>query len=127
MVIALAVIWRTRSRAPGPSALTVDPWAAATLEMTGSPDEVIRHEPTRCAGCGNGLSGAAAVRTERRQVVDLPGEVAARITEHQVISRRCSCGTVTAGTAPVALSRGLRRRRRTGWSARSWDVWHRGL
>jgi transposase len=76
----------------------------ATLEMTGSPDEVVRHEPARCAGCGNGLSGVAAVRTERRQVVDLPGEVVARITEHRVISRRCSCGTVTAGTAPPGVS-----------------------
>jgi transposase len=28
----------------------------ATLEMTDQPDEVVSHEPDRCAGCGAGLS-----------------------------------------------------------------------
>jgi transposase len=29
----------------------------ATLELTASPDEVVSHEPGRCAGCGNDLAG----------------------------------------------------------------------
>jgi transposase len=76
----------------------------ATLEMTDHPDEVVSHEPRRCAGCGNGLSGAALTRTERRQVVDLPEEIGARVTEHRIVWRRCSCGTVTGGPAPVGVS-----------------------
>ena len=75
----------------------------ATLEMTGHPDEVLICEPGQCAGCGNGLSGAPVTGTERRQVVDLPGEIRALVTEHRIISRRCLCGTVTAGTAPVGV------------------------
>jgi hypothetical protein len=76
----------------------------ATLGMTDHPDEVAWHEPGRCAGCGHGLSGAALARTERRQVVDLPEEIGARVTEHRIVWRRCSCGTVTSGPAPVGVS-----------------------
>ena len=73
----------------------------ATLEMTDHPNEVVTHEPRRCCGCGAGLFGAPVARTGRRQVVDLPEEVRARVTEHRIISRRCSCGVVTAGAAPA--------------------------
>src|SRR5215467_6753022 len=71
----------------------------ATLEMTDHPAEVLWHEPGRCAGCGAGLIGAPATGTERRQVVDLPEDIRALVTEHRVVSRRCSCGMVTAGKA----------------------------
>lgn len=76
----------------------------ATLEMTDSPDEVIWHEPGRCTGCGVGLSGAPVTGTECRQVTDLPEDIRARVTEHRIISRRCSCGRVTAGKAPAGVS-----------------------
>jgi transposase len=76
----------------------------ATLEMTDRPDEVVWHEPGRCRGCGGGLSGAPVARTERRQVTDLPEDIRARVTEHRVVSRRCACETVTAGTAPAGVS-----------------------
>jgi transposase len=72
--------------------------------MTDHPDEVLTCEPGRCAGCGNGLCGAPVTGTGRRQVVDLPGEIRALVTEHRIISRRCSCGTVTAGAAPAGVS-----------------------
>jgi transposase len=76
----------------------------ATLEMTDRPDEVISHEPGRCGGCGAGLLGAAVTRTGRRQVIDLPEQVRALVTEHRIVSRLCACGTVTAGTAPPGVS-----------------------
>jgi len=76
----------------------------ATLELTSRPDRVVRHEPGRCGGCGAGLSGALVTRTERRQVIDLPEEIAARVTEHRMVSRRCPCGTVTAGAAPAGVT-----------------------
>jgi hypothetical protein len=34
----------------------------ATLEMTGAPDEVVPHEPCRCAGCRKDLAGAPLAR-----------------------------------------------------------------
>jgi transposase len=73
----------------------------ATLEMTDHPDEVAVHEPGRCAGCGAGLFGAPVTGTERRQVTDLPEDIRALVTEHRLVSRRCRCGTVTAGSAPA--------------------------
>jgi transposase len=76
----------------------------ATLEMTGRPDEVVSHEPGRCAGCGNGLFGAPVTATVRRQVIDLPQDIRAQVTEHRIVSRRCSCGAVTSGTAPAGVS-----------------------
>jgi transposase len=75
----------------------------ATLEMTDLPDAFILHEPGRCGACGDGLSGAVVTRTERRQLTDLPEQVRALVTEHRIISRRCSCGTVTAGQAPPGV------------------------
>jgi transposase len=76
----------------------------ATLELTARPGKVVPHEPGRCCGCGAGLSGAPVAGMQRRQVIDLPEVIAAVVTEHRVISRRCRCGAVTAGTAPAGVS-----------------------
>src|SRR6266851_8596838 len=76
----------------------------ATLAMTADPDEVICHEPRRCAGCGDVLAGAPQAGMERRQVTDLPPGIRALVTEHRLISRRCSCGTVTAAPAPAGVA-----------------------
>jgi transposase len=75
-----------------------------TLQMSGRPDEVVTHEPGRCAGCGAGLFGSPVTRAERRQAVDLPEDIRARVTEHRIISRRCSCGAVTSASAPAGVS-----------------------
>jgi transposase len=74
----------------------------ATLTPVAVPDEVIRHEPTSCRGCGGGLADAVEVGVTRRQVFDLP-EIAVRVTEHQVVARRCDCGKVTGGVAPAGV------------------------
>jgi transposase len=39
---------------------------------------------------------------ERRQVFDLP-PMRVRVTEHQLIARRCACGATTCGTAPAGV------------------------
>jgi transposase len=75
-----------------------------TLELTDHPGEMVTHEPGRCAGCGNGLFGAEVTATERRQVIDLPEDIQAVVTEHRLVSRRCSCGSVTSGTAPAGVT-----------------------
>jgi len=63
--------------------------AGKTMELTGHPDHVIRHEPGCCAGCGAGLDGAPETGAERRQVVEIP-PVKAEVTEHQMIERQCA-------------------------------------
>lgn len=71
----------------------------STLTPIAVPDEVIRHEPVCCGGCGGGLTEAVQTGVVRRQVFDLP-EIAVRVTEHQAVARQCGCGTVTCGVVP---------------------------
>jgi transposase len=73
-----------------------------TLSRVDDPDHEVRHEPQVCSGCGGGLGDSAVVGVERRQVFDLPA-LRLLVTEHQVISRVCSCGTVTKAPAPAGV------------------------
>src|SRR4051794_16931899 len=75
-----------------------------TLRQVTVPDEVIVHEPGGCAGCGNalGVEGPPA-RIIRRQVFDIP-TISVRVVEHRLVSRRCSCGVVTAAAGPAGGS-----------------------
>ncbi len=73
------------------------------LEQVADPDEVIRHEPAVCAGCGGGLADAIDVGVTARQVFDLP-PITAQVIEHRLVRRRCACGTVTTGPAPARVS-----------------------
>lgn len=75
-----------------------------TLDLVAEPDQVLRHRPGSCAGCGSSLRDAAPVALERRQVFDVPA-AAVTVTEHRVVSCRCACGTVTAGVAPAHVSK----------------------
>lgn len=75
----------------------------STLTLVANPTERLRHEPGPCTGCGAHLAGAAEVGMERRQVFDLP-PMTVRVTEHQLIARRCDCGTTTCGTAPDGVT-----------------------
>jgi hypothetical protein len=70
----------------------------STLALVDDPNERLRHEPGRCTGCGADLANAPEVGVERRQVFDLP-PMTVQVTEHQLIARRCGCGTTTCGTA----------------------------
>ena len=65
--------------------------------------EELRHEPVACGGCGAGLACAPEVDVQRRQVFDLP-PVKVRVTEHQLVSRRCRCGQVSRGVAPAGVN-----------------------
>ncbi len=69
------------------------------MKQVADPDEVIRHEPVCCRGCGNGLAAAAQVGVARRQVFDLP-PITIRVAEHQLVSGRCDCGTVACADTP---------------------------
>jgi transposase len=75
----------------------------STLALVADPDERKRHEPGACIGCGAELVNAPEVGVERRQVFDLP-PMTVRVTEHQLIARRCACGITTCGAAPDGVS-----------------------
>lgn len=75
----------------------------STLAPVAVPDEVIAHEPGCWRGCGQGLSGAVEVGREHRQVFDIP-PISVRVSEHQLIARRCCCGTTTRAAAPDGVS-----------------------
>src|SRR5512143_458435 len=71
----------------------------STLSMVADPDEVERHEPRRCGGCGHDLAGCPEAAVERRQVFDLP-PMAVQVIEHQLVARRCGGGATTGAAAP---------------------------
>ena len=75
----------------------------STLALVDDPNERKRHEPASCGGCGAGLADAPEVGMERRQVFDLP-PITVRVIEHQLIARRCRCGTTTCGVAPKGVT-----------------------
>ncbi|HJT90599.1 MAG TPA: IS66 family transposase [Mycobacterium sp.] len=75
----------------------------STLALVDDPNQRLRHEPGPCTGCGADLADAPEVGVERRQVFDLP-PMTVRVTEHQLIARRCSCGTTTCGNAPEGVT-----------------------
>jgi transposase len=74
-----------------------------TLALVDNPNERKRHEPGPCTGCGASLANALEVGMERRQVFDLP-PMTVQVTEHQLIARRCDCGTATCAAAPEGVS-----------------------
>jgi transposase len=75
-----------------------------TMELTGNPDHVIRHEPPACRKCGTGLAGARQTGAERRQVTEIP-PVKAEVTEHQMVERECPCcGERTRAAAPAGVT-----------------------
>ncbi|HET7476947.1 MAG TPA: DUF6444 domain-containing protein [Dermatophilaceae bacterium] len=71
-----------------------------TLRQVADPDEVHRHEPVCCRGCGKALADATETGVTRRQAFDLPA-TSIRVTEHQLVFRRCGCGTDTTAEAPT--------------------------
>lgn len=81
-------------------------YPGSTLARVTDPDGTLRHEPGPCAGCGADLADAPQGGVEQRQVFDL-SPMRVRVTEHQLVARRCSCGATTCGearkevTAPV--------------------------
>ncbi len=74
-----------------------------TLRQVEDPDEVIRHEPAHCCGCGRSGRAGTEVGVERRQVFDLP-PIKAHVTEHRIVTRRCVCGTETTAAAPEQVN-----------------------
>ena len=77
-----------------------------TLERTATPDHIVDHDPSACAGCGAPLSDADRHGAPVcRQVFDVPKPQPLEVTEHR--GHRClcaDCGTVTTAVFPNGVS-----------------------
>lgn len=57
------------------------------------------HEPDgACSGCGTQVGTGRLAGVEQRQAFHLPAAVV-QVTEHQLVTRRCDCGTRVTGSA----------------------------
>jgi transposase len=70
------------------------------LEKTMEPTEVVVHAPCYCTHCGKDLSGIPSEFIGSRQVIDIP-PVQPTVTEHQIYSKLCQCGHLTASEYPA--------------------------
>jgi transposase len=75
-----------------------------TLRQVEAPDETVVHRPQgQCTGCGIGWANAPVLGVERRQVFDLPEHIGLEVTEHQLLTCRCSCGAKARAQAPEGV------------------------
>jgi transposase len=74
------------------------------LEMSETPDEIIKHIPGYCNNCGEDLSEINEEFIESRQVIILP-EILVRYIEHQVFGKKCSCGHITKSDFPTGIDK----------------------
>lgn len=74
-----------------------------TLSMTDKPDHVVVHQLDTCT-CGQGLMDSPVIRSERRQVWDIP-PLKMEVTEHQAEIKCCSaCGSVNKASFPEEVT-----------------------
>ncbi len=72
-----------------------------TLCRTETPNAIIDHYPSACAGCGAPLTEAMATGHAARQVFDLPEPQPLVVTEHRAHDCRCAaCGAQTRASFP---------------------------
>ena len=71
-----------------------------TLEQVLVPDHVIVYDVSVCTVCGLYLEEHAAVHQSKRQVFDIP-EPKIEVTEHQVLTKICTCGHMNTAAFPV--------------------------
>lgn len=70
-----------------------------TLKRTDTPDVTVTHTPEQCGSCGESLAEAPVVRSQSRQVFDVPDPELV-VTDHVALTRLCSCGVETQGAFP---------------------------
>jgi len=75
-----------------------------TLEFVEQPDHLIVHTPEACHLCGASLINGEAVKTECRQVHDLP-PLKIEVTEHQAQTKICHrCGVKNKAEFPSGVN-----------------------
>ena len=75
-----------------------------TLSLVDTPDVVVTHTPSCCAGCGAALTDTPPASVERRQVADLP-PLTLVVTEHRGERKVCAgCGHTTSAAFPAGVT-----------------------
>lgn len=75
----------------------------AALSLVDNPHETVTHRPQHCGGCRGPLADAVVAGVIRRQVIGLP-QIRPRVIEHQLVSCRCPCGTLTTAAGPAGVN-----------------------
>jgi transposase len=74
--------------------------ASASRNLVEDPDATFEVAPDRCARCDGSLADATETARIRRQLVDADSPPPPKVTEYQLVSRRCGgCGQVNDPTA----------------------------
>jgi transposase len=93
---------RSRRRSGGQKGHTGE-----TLKMTEKPEHVRVHGVEACMHCGHSMKRRKAVRTERRQVFDVPS-MKIEVTEHRAEIKECPCcGKETRAAFPREASKAV--------------------
>jgi transposase-like protein len=74
-----------------------------TLEMTGTPDIIIKLKSDYCKNCGSPLEGMPIFKELSRQVIDIE-PVKVICTEYQSHIKTCSCGCKSEPTFPLGVN-----------------------
>jgi len=74
-----------------------------TLEMVTCPNIIVPLQPDYCCHCGLSLEHLQGLKSQSRQIVDIP-PVKAVFTEYQVYSKTCSCGCQTTADFPQGVN-----------------------
>jgi len=76
----------------------------SSLQMSTSPDEIIKYEPNFCRNCGEELASSLSEFHEKRQEIVIP-TISPKYIEHQSYSCVCgSCNIQTIGEMPTGLT-----------------------
>jgi transposase len=71
----------------------------ASLSQVETPDHTILHRAQTCGSCNLSVGERPVIGIEKRQVFDLPS-MNLVVTEHQVETKRCTCGCLTTAAFP---------------------------
>jgi transposase-like protein len=77
-----------------------------TLQMTETPDQIIKYIPQYCNCCGLEIDHLPAELVECRQEVRLP-VIRPEYIEHQVFQRYCTCGHKVIAEFPAGVTPGI--------------------
>lgn len=78
-----------------------------TLKMRPNPDHLRIHRVKACAHCGHSMKRRKAIRTEKRQVFDVP-PMKIEVTEHRAEVKDCPCcGKETRAEFPDEVSKAV--------------------
>ena len=75
-----------------------------TLQISETPDKVVVHRALECSGCGKDISVISSLRSERRQVYDIPA-INIEVSEHRSEIKCCPhCQKENRGIFPAEVT-----------------------